>query len=113
GRYVTLLLQRLGLADEMRAKTVSAENKPGPEKVVGVVARGEAEIGLVITTDIVSGHGVELVGPLPPELQTYIVFAAAVGKNARNRGAAISLISFLRAPAAVSIIKATGMGPSE
>jgi hypothetical protein len=48
----------------MRAKIVPAEHKPGPNKVTGVVARAEAEIGLVITTDILADAGVEFVGPL-------------------------------------------------
>jgi molybdate transport system substrate-binding protein len=109
GRHVANLLQKLGISEEMRAKTVSAENKPGPEKVAGVVARGEAELGLVITTDIISGDGVEYVGPLPKELQTYIVFTAAVSKSAKDPDAAKALIDFLKTPAAASVIKAKGM----
>src|SRR5215813_8861327 len=109
GRHVENLLLRLGIAEEMKNKTVSAENKPGPGKVVGVVARGEAELGLVITTDIISDDGVEYVGPLPTELQSYIVFTAAVSKSAKDPDTAKSLIDFLKTPAAASVIKAKGM----
>jgi molybdate transport system substrate-binding protein len=109
GRHVLSVFQRLGIAGEMAGKTVSAEDKPGPGKVVGVVARGEAEMGLVITTDIISDVGVEFVGPLPAEVQSYTTFTAAIGERARNSSAAKALLDFLQAPIARSVIEAKGM----
>ena len=113
GVYVATLLQRLRLADEMRGKIVPAERKPGPGKVVGVVARGEAELGLVITTDIIADTGVEFVGPLPRELQSFIVFTAAMSTAAQEPDAAKRLIDFLRTPAAIAVITTKGMEQPE
>jgi len=113
GVYVATLLKRLGLADEMLGKIVPAEHKPGPGKVVGVVARGEAELGLVITTDIIADTGVEFVGPLPRELQSFIVFTAAVSTAAQEPDAAKRLIDFLRTPAAIAVITTKGMEQPE
>jgi molybdate transport system substrate-binding protein len=109
GRHVASVFQRLGIADQLAAKTVSAENKPGPGKVVGVVARGEAELGLVITTDIIADVGVEFVGPLPPEVQSYQIFTAAISESAKRSNAARALLDFLKTPAAAATIRAQGM----
>ena len=56
--------------------------------------------------------GVEFVGPLPPELQRYLVFMAGVSTAAEQPEAAKALITFLRSPAAVAVIKAKGMEPA-
>jgi molybdate transport system substrate-binding protein len=55
--------------------------------------------------------GVEVVGPFPPELQTYIVLTGGVGTNAKDKIAAQALIKYLTTPAAISVIKAKGMEP--
>ena len=109
GREVAVVLERLGIAEVMKTKTVSAEDKPGPGRVTGMVARGEADLGLVITTDILADANVEYVGPLPPELQSYTTFTAALLERAKGSNAAKALIEFLRTPSARSAIRARGM----
>jgi len=54
---------------------------------------------------------VEVVGPLPAELQTFIVLTGGVGTNAKDKAGAQALIKYLTEPAAISIIKAKGMEP--
>ena len=85
---------------------------PGAESV-DLVANGEAEIAIVNTPVIVSKPGVELVGPLPAELQntTDFVFFAGVGASAKEPDAAKALIQYFQAPDAARIIKAKGMEP--
>ena len=54
----------------------------------------------------------EYVGPFPPELQHYNVFAAGVATAAEQPEAAKALIKFLRSPAAITVIKAKGLEPA-
>jgi molybdate transport system substrate-binding protein len=55
--------------------------------------------------------GAEFVGPFPPELQLYTVFAAGVGSAAKNGQAAEALINSLTAPSAAALFKAKGLEP--
>ena len=86
--------------------------KPMPaEDTVEVVARGEAEIVVVIASRIVDVPGVDLVGLLPPPLQTTIGIAAGVSTAAKEPAAAKALIQFLTAPTAIPVLKAKGLTP--
>ncbi|MBI1990645.1 MAG: molybdate ABC transporter substrate-binding protein [Betaproteobacteria bacterium] len=109
GIHLARVFERLGIAEQMKAKTK-------PQKVTGrtaqVVAGGEAELGFGLTTSLLSVRGVELVGPFPPELQRYNLFTAGVATAAEQPEAAKALIKFLRSPAAVAVIKAKGMEPA-
>jgi molybdate transport system substrate-binding protein len=107
GIHVARLVDRFGIAEEIKAKTT----RPESDIVSELVARGEIELGVVVITQILTTPGVELVGPLPPEIQSYVVFAAGVGAHAREPEAAKDLIRFLTGPIAVPVIKAQGMEP--
>ena len=106
--YLDRLFARLGIADALRAKTV----KPDTESVSERVAQGEVELGIIVIPNILSVPGAELVGPLPPEIQSYIVFTAAVSAKSPNQQAARDLIKLITSPAAVPVLKAKGMEPS-
>jgi molybdate transport system substrate-binding protein len=110
GIHAASVIERLGIAEEMKPKTKLV---PGAESV-DLVAKGEAEIAIVNTPVIVSKPGVELVGPLPAELQntTDFVFFVGVGASAKEPDAAKALIKYLQAPDAARVIKAKGMEPS-
>jgi molybdate transport system substrate-binding protein len=105
--YLDGLFKRLGIADQLRDKTV----KPDTESVSEKVAAGEVELGMIVIPNILSVPGAQLAGPLPEEIQSYIVFTAAVAANSTNQEAARDLIAFLRSPAAIATIKANGMVP--
>jgi molybdate transport system substrate-binding protein len=64
-----------------------------------------------VITQILTTPGVDFVGPLPPEIQSYITFTAGVGTNARAPDAARQLIAFLTGPTAIPVIRAQGMEP--
>jgi molybdate transport system substrate-binding protein len=107
GRYFVGLLTRLGIADQMKPKL-----KPMvAEDTVEVVARGEADMVVVIASRIVDVPGVELVGLLPAELQTTIGVSAGLGASVREPEAAKALIAFFTAPAARAVITAKGLTP--
>jgi molybdate transport system substrate-binding protein len=108
GIYVAALIDRLGLADELKPKIVLVRDAP----VAVYVARGEAEVGLQQISEIMGVAGVMLVGPLPPEIQNVTIYAGAVGANPAYVDAAEALMKFLAGPAGASVIKARGMEPA-
>ena len=76
------------------------------------VARGEIEFAIQQISEIVPVKGVDLLGPLPGDLQLTTVYATAVGVSAVERDAAKEFIKFLTSPVAAAVIKATGMEPT-
>jgi len=107
GLYLAGLLDRLGIADAIKSKVT----RPETDIVSELVARGEVEIGMVVMTQIFTTPGVELVGPLPAEVQSYITFVGGVGTNSHAPDVARELIRFLTGPVAAPVIKAQGMEP--
>jgi molybdate transport system substrate-binding protein len=104
------ILERLGIADEVKAKAKLTAG--GPDGFVGaILSRGEAEIGVQQIPELVSFTDVDFVGPLPHELQAPTAYVAGIPANAANVDAARALISFLATPAAAAAIKARGMEP--
>ena len=108
GIYVEGLLARLGIADQVNAKAVLVHGGA----VADHVADGEAEIGIHQISEILPVAGVRLVGPLPPEIQNFTVYAAGVGAAAKDGNTARALVKFLAGPSALPIIKAKGMDPA-
>jgi len=107
GAYVLSVFARLGISEEMKAKTKAQKT---PAEIPQAVAKGEAELG-VFLTNVLIAPGVELAGSFPAELQQELLFTAAVAQASKEADAAKALIDFLRSPAAVAVIKAKGMNP--
>ena len=108
GIYFVSLLDRMGIKDAMQGKLKPME----AEDTVEVVARGEADMVVVVATRIVDVPGVDIVGPIPSELQTHIGFAAGLSAAAKEPEVAKALIRFLSAPAAAPTLKAKGVEPA-
>jgi molybdate transport system substrate-binding protein len=106
--YFANLLQRLGIADEVKAKTKLTPSGEGAK----AVADGAAEIGVGQISEIVPVRGAELAGPFPAEYQVYTAFVAGVSANAKDAAAAASFLKFLTTPAALQIFKARGLDPT-
>ena len=104
---VPQLVERLGLADEIKSKVTV----PDTDAVSELVAKGELELGVVVITQILTTPGVELVGPLPPEIQFYTTFVAGISANSKVPDAARDLIKYLTGPMAIPVIKSQGMEP--
>jgi molybdate transport system substrate-binding protein len=109
GTYMARLIERLGLAEQMRDKTV-LETRSGHTAVA--VVEGKAELGFVLVSEILPVAGAEYAGPLPADLQNHVVFTAGIGAAAKEAEAAKSFINFLKAPAAAAVLKAKGMEPA-
>ena len=108
GKYLASLMERLGIAEEMKLKT---KLLGGGGQNPRAVAAGEVEFGLSVISDILPVAGVELLGPLPSELQQYFTFAVSVGTTAKDPEAARALVNFLNSAVAIPVIKAQGMEP--
>jgi molybdate transport system substrate-binding protein len=108
GIHLAKVIERLGIADDVKAKIKPAET---PDAAIRAVASGDAELGFGVTSLILSTPGAELVGQLPAELQDYVVYAAAIGPAAKEGDAAKALLAFLKSESAVPVIKAKGMEP--
>jgi len=104
GIYFAGLLERLGIAEAVRAKT-----KLGEGNVAELVAGGEADMAVQLITELISVRGVELVGPLPAEVQNYIVLVGGVGTQARDAATAKEFLQFLTTPAAGRVFTTKGL----
>jgi molybdate transport system substrate-binding protein len=105
GIYIDKLLERLGIADQVRPK---AKLKKGGY-VAELIASGEAELGLHQISEIVPVKGVTLVGPLPKEIQNTTTYAAGLSVTAKNKEAAKELIEYFSGPDAAAALKSKGM----
>jgi molybdate transport system substrate-binding protein len=103
----TELFPRLGIADQLRAKSVRVER----ERVGAVVARGEAEIGFQQISELLPIAGIDYVGPLPAPLQRVTVFTAGVATGAKSPEAARALIRFFVSPEGVRAMTKYGLEP--
>jgi len=101
------LIERLGIAAQVKAK---ARTRPGG--LIGkLVASGEAELAVQQIPELMAVAGIDLVGPLPHELQVISTITAAVFEDARQPDAAQALLEFLATPAAALVFKAHGLEP--
>jgi molybdate transport system substrate-binding protein len=107
GVYFAKVIDRLGITEEIRSKTILV---PGAQ-AADVVAKGDAEIGVGQASEIVPVAGAQLVGPLPGDLGSVTQFTAAIGAGSKATGAAKSLIQFLTGPTAGPVFKSKGLDP--
>jgi molybdate transport system substrate-binding protein len=108
GMYLVGLIDRLGLKDALKDKLKPIASGPLTGETV---ARGEAEVGITPIGELLSVKGVTLVGPLPPDVQNYIVQVAGVSANAAQGAAARDFLKFLADPGHRSLIIEKGMEP--
>jgi molybdate transport system substrate-binding protein len=114
GTYLAQAFDKLGIAAELKPKTqlVSAGAAQGQVQVGEAVARGEAEIGLQLIGLLIGVEGIDIVGPLPTELQSPdLVYAAGSPFFSEQPIAAKALIDFLADPKAAAVYKAKGLQP--
>jgi molybdate transport system substrate-binding protein len=102
------MFARLGIKDAMRPKLILDAEAGRPQMNV---AGGKVELVISLIPEIKFFPGVDLVGPIPAEFQSYINFAGGVAGNARDAGAAKALIQFITSPDIAPVLKAKGMEP--
>jgi molybdate transport system substrate-binding protein len=104
GIYVARLLERLGIAEEMKPKTKLSTL----ETLYASVATGDVEIGFNQVSEILAQPTIELAGPLPSAIQNYTQFAPAIITGSSQADAGRALVTFLSSPAAQAVLKAKG-----
>jgi len=109
GIYLKSLLERLGIAELLKAKT---KLLPSSNPAALAVANGEAEIGMTQISEILPYPGAELVGPLPAEIQLTTVFSLGTGPTPKDAAATAALVKFLTSPDAAPVLKAKGLDPA-
>ena len=107
GAYMVKLLEKLGITNEINAKAKLAHGVPSATLVV----KGEADIAIQQLPELLAVPGVEIVGPLPGDLQNVTPFAAGVHVSSQNADAAKALIKFFQTPEAIAIIRSKGLEP--
>jgi molybdate transport system substrate-binding protein len=104
---VPRMLERIGIADAIKSKAVVPDDDIGSE----LVAKGEVELVIVVTTQIPTTLGVDLVGPLPSDVRVTTSFGGAVSSSTKSPQGSRDLIKFLKSPETVKVIRAQGMTP--
>ncbi len=114
GIHLAQVFEKLGIAAEVKPKTrlVSASAGQGSPRVGEAVAKGDAEIGIQPISELMEVEGIDVVGPLPAELQSPdLIYVAGSPAVSEQPIAAKALIDFLAGPAAARVYKAKGLEP--
>jgi molybdate transport system substrate-binding protein len=104
GTHVARVIERLGIAEDIKPKWKDAGGKAGE-----MLAKGEVEIGAQQIPELMAASGIDIVGPLPGDLQLFTIFTVGLDANAKEAEAAKALIKFLSGPDAAPIYKANGL----
>ena len=106
--HIYEIFGHLGIAEDVKTKLI-LDAEPGRPQMN--VADGKAELVITLIPEIKFFKGVELAGPVPADLQSYISFAAGVATNTHNADAAKALIKFITSPSAAPTLKAKALEP--
>jgi molybdate transport system substrate-binding protein len=110
GPHIEAMFKKLGIAEQMAAKTVLAAG--GPNGRVSVkVSSGEAAIGLQQVSELLTNLDVDVIGMLPGDLQQTTIYSAGVTTSAKQIEGAKAIIAAMAAPSAKPVYKAKGMEP--
>jgi len=101
------VMEKLGIADQLKAKTKFIDGIP----VAEVVAKGEVEIGLQQINVILPVKGANYIGPLPKELQETVKFSAGVLTTSKQPEVAKAFLRFIASAEAAPLLRKTGMEP--
>ena len=108
GTAMARVIEKLGIVEQMKPKTILETRSGG---VALNVVEGKADLAFNLISEILPVAGAELAGPLPAEVQSYVVFTAGIGAASTNAQAGKAFIDFLKGPAAPPVLKAKGMEP--
>jgi molybdate transport system substrate-binding protein len=107
GRYVASLIERLGIAEQVKPKIRSG----GPGESARLVSRGEVDFVVSGLPPLLGTPNIEWLGTIPAEIQSWIVFSGGLNIKAREPEAGRALLNFLITPAAVAVFRENGIDP--
>ena len=108
GAQLAGIYERLGITDEMKAKTKA---QLAPKQIVEAVANGDAELA-VFGLNVLVDPRLDIVGPFPADVQREVVYAVGIAATSKEPEAAKAFVAYLMSPPAIAVIKAKGMNPS-
>jgi molybdate transport system substrate-binding protein len=108
--HINEMVDRLGIAEKVKPKFVLTDAPGQPQRDV---AAGKSEMVITLIPEIEEFQGLELVGPLPGNLQSYINFSAAIAKDSPDREASRALIRLLSSSSVIPTLKQKGIDPRE
>lgn len=108
GVYLAELFQKMGIAEQIKAKTtrLAAGESPGE-----AVAHGQGDIGFTQVSELLAVKGIVYLGPVPADVQQVTVFSAGIMRRAPQPEAAKALLRFLTSAEAAPTLKETGLQP--
>lgn len=105
GIYLAQLFQQMGIADQLKPKSVLVQGGLVADRVVD----GKADIALQQSSELMGVPGVQFVGPIPLMVQNYTIYSGGVSLASRNRAAADALLLALANPENGKILKSKGL----
>lgn len=108
GNHMAKVIDELGIADAMKAKTI---HKPALDGGVQLVASGEAEMGIYPASEVAGIKGISIVGPLPAGVDFTIVYGGAAMTGGAALDAAAAFVKFMAAPENREVWKKAGFEP--
>ena len=106
GDHLKRLWERWGIAGSISQRAIQA---PPGVPVGEIVARGDADLGFQQLSELLHVPGIEIVGPLPPEIQAVTVFSAGISTTSSQREEARALVAYLTSPEAEAAKRQHGM----
>jgi len=95
GGHLNRMIAELGIADQVKPKLISKSAIDGGAELV---AKGDADVGLYLVSEVQTAKGIGLVGLLPPPLQSFVVYGAAIPSYNATPEAALAFIKFISDP---------------
>jgi molybdate transport system substrate-binding protein len=108
GRYLEALFEKLGVGAAIKPKI---KQPPSGVQIGDMLAQGEADLGFQQVTELIHAKGLEYLGTLPPQVQNYTIWSAAIHAQAGDAKAAVEFVKALAAPAAIPELRKTGLEP--
>lgn len=108
GAHLKRIFERLGIADAVLAKATFGPG--GPAGLIGnYLVRGEVEVGLQQLSELMMVPGIDVVGPIPAEVQLTTMFSAGISTAAADAALARAFIAHLRRPEAAAVFPDRGL----
>ena len=108
GVYFSILLDRLGIASEMKSKSTLYRDFASDGPVYTDVANGKVEMGFLPISEIIADGLVEYAGPLPPDAQSYLLYSAGIATSSRQPEPAEAFVDFVTSASARASLQSMG-----
>jgi molybdate transport system substrate-binding protein len=108
GRHMVEVFSKLGIGEQVKAKT---KQPSSGAQIADLLAAGEADIGFQQISELLHAKGINYLGPVPSDLQSYTIYSAAIHSGTANADVAKALLAALLAPSTQAIVRASGMEP--